>query len=949
MTDSYLEGLYGKPRVDTAIINKHVNPKDVILTSACYGGIIKKYGEGILDEFKDFIDAGSFFLEVHPHNSKEQKEYNKEIMDIHYRTGIPIVVANDTHAIDEKYSHIRKEFIKTKGIVYDEESGGWYVDFPSYEELVYRMKIQGVLTEDEIHESIENTFVIDNMIEEFDILEYSLKVPILKNMQHMTEKERYQELEKIIYKKLDEYIKKENILETQAYYDGIAYELKEIKDCHMADYFLFNYQLVKLAIEKYGGVLTKTSRGSASCYITNFLLGLTAMDKYVFDKLPLFSDRFMTSIRILESKTPPDIDYNVAEQEPFVKAMRELLGEENVYPYVALGLYKVKNIEPSVANTVSKAIDEYEKAMKYADEFDDIYVEDFIPEEHIDVFNQSKDMRSIIDTIKPHPCGYINSPHEVKSSIGLITVGKDGDRKPCVCIDGSSAESLGYLKSDILVVSVVDIINKICKEAGIEQPSPKDLLEKANSNPKIWEIYTSGRTFEVNQMTSPRTIKYLKELQPRNIYDLSTTVAAIRPGAMSVVDRIMKRKPYSYDIKELDDILSSHTGSTPAIIYQESIMKLFELAGIPTAEGITLVKAISKKKEDFISSYEEKVKQGLCERFDVDRNAHAIDELWTQIKDSGRYAFNSPHSLATALDSLYMAWLKVEHFDETYRVLLEYYTLGKKRDIAKVGACKREIATYDMTVYPIKIGQDNRRFKRVDDGFTQSIMALKSSNEQLGELLLEINPTTHLMDAYVHIKSKKNPETNRLYCTRRHWKALCKIEYFDTNNKKAEIAIPELHDKVYTKKQFRLSSLEKLFKEIGVEYFDIMPYCTRKTPKTFYLDESKKKDLVDILYEKMSIGEYSTIEKIRNEIDVYGFISNADYYKSFNIFTAQINAISRKNNSVLLETMSGKEVWIKVVGSTDEMKKGKSIIVIKVANRPFKGRLVPAILEYIVY
>ena len=46
--------------------------------------------------------------------------------------------------------------------------------------------------------------------------------------------------------------------------EGMEYEYGEIDGSHTADYFLSNHALVDLAITKYGGQLTTTSRGSAS-------------------------------------------------------------------------------------------------------------------------------------------------------------------------------------------------------------------------------------------------------------------------------------------------------------------------------------------------------------------------------------------------------------------------------------------------------------------------------------------------------------------------------------------------------------------------------------------------------------------------------------------------------------------------------------------------------------
>jgi len=215
--------------------------------------------------------------------------------------------------------------------------------------------------------------------------------------------------------------------------------------------------------------------------------------------------------------------------------MKELLGEENVYPFVSFGLYQVKsawklfsrmnNVAPAIANDISKAIEEYDKAIKYADEDEkeNIYPEDFIPHKYINLFNESKEMRSVIDSVKKHACGYICSPVNVRENIGVITVGKD--REPVAAIEGVLADKLGYIKNDILVVSIVDILDKIYKKIGIQQHSPAELLELCDNNQAVWDIYSSGTTFEVNQMGAPRTINFLKQFVPKNIYDLSATVA----------------------------------------------------------------------------------------------------------------------------------------------------------------------------------------------------------------------------------------------------------------------------------------------------------------------------------------------------------------------------------------------------------------------------------------
>jgi len=75
---------------------------------------------------------------------------------------------------------------------------------------------------------------------------------------------------------------------------------------------------------------------SAVSFITNKLLGFTEVDR-VSASIKMFPERFMSTTRILESHSLPDVDYNVASAEPFAKAQQEVLGEDHAYPMIAYG------------------------------------------------------------------------------------------------------------------------------------------------------------------------------------------------------------------------------------------------------------------------------------------------------------------------------------------------------------------------------------------------------------------------------------------------------------------------------------------------------------------------------------------------------------------------------------------------------------------------------------
>ena len=134
----------------------------------------------------------------------------------------------------------------------------------------------------------------------------------------------------------------------------------------VVDYFLTSKAIVDDAIKNEGGILTTTSRGSAASFITNKLLGLTTVDRFNAD-IPIYPERFLTKERVLAGQMP-DIDLNVATQEPFVKAARKLLGEHGCYPLMAIEKLKEKaawqlyaganEVKPEDANQISKYLDE---------------------------------------------------------------------------------------------------------------------------------------------------------------------------------------------------------------------------------------------------------------------------------------------------------------------------------------------------------------------------------------------------------------------------------------------------------------------------------------------------------------------------------------------------------------------------------------------------------------
>ena len=404
ITKAHEDGFYYKPRIDLDLLFT-LTPEDVYITSACIAGW--KYEDATEIWYKIWKHFGdSFFLEYQPHPVKEQIELNKRIYEFSKSTGIKTIIGLDTHYISEEDKIKRSNLLKRKNLNYPEEEG-WLLDFPSGEEVFSRMKKQKVLPEEEIIRAMMNTHTFVSKCEDIE-LNNDFKIPIIDELKDSSYENRCDELYKII---LDKY---KSEPQSDERLEGLNYEFNEIVGSGTADYFISNYYLIDKAINKYGGKLTTTSRGSASSYYCSKLLGFTTMDRFDAE-VPIYPERFITKDRVLSSHQMPDIDLNIAVQDPFVSAARELFGEHGCYPLLAVGKLGEKSgfkayadvagIEPSVANDITSLIDAYNEDLKNLEEGDSLDIEDYIKDsKHLKIFNESKPYQGIIEQARIHAC-----------------------------------------------------------------------------------------------------------------------------------------------------------------------------------------------------------------------------------------------------------------------------------------------------------------------------------------------------------------------------------------------------------------------------------------------------------------------------------------------------------------------------------------------------------------
>ena len=859
MSESNRSGFYYKPRIDIELI-KRLNPNNFFITSACVGGILRPS-----DDMKTLFEAvyghfgKNFYLEVQNHPFDIQINHNRNMLMLKQHYNMQIIHANDSHYIYPEQAKDRVKFLKGKGINYGDEDS-FVLDFPDYDTVVERYKKQGLLSDWQIKEAMDNTLIFD----ECEELHFDKEIKMPTIYPNYTQEEKDKELAKHLSEKWDK--EKVNVDKSrwQEYQKGIAFEYKIVKDTQMADYFLFNEKMVELAKEKYGGVLSRTGRGSAVSFYINKLLGFTEIDRFTAP-VPLYPTRFMSTARILETRSLPDIDQNWADVSAPILASKELLGEDGIYYMYALGTMKESSAFRNLCRAYDIPMDEYNEVGKNLDAFRN-------DKKWKPIIDEAQKYIGTIESISPSPCSFVLSNKPLSRELGLIRVGNE----LCACIDGYTSDVWKFLKNDYLTVKVWKIISDFYKMIGQPIPNIRELLQKIDD--RTWKLYEDGMTATLNQADTDISTSMLKRYKPQTDAEMSAFVAAIRPGFASLVNTFLDREPYSTGVTEIDDILQP---SYHFMLYQESIMAFLVWCGMKEDHTYDIIKKISKKK--FTPEAKEELRQELLAGYKTKLGTEeGFDEVWQVVDDAARYSFNAAHAVSVAYDSIYGAEAKEHHPLEYFTTVLNEY----QSDNEKTSRIIAELDYFGIHLENIKFGKSKSEytFDRNTNTIYKSISSIKYCNEVIANELYELgknNTYKDFVDVIKDIKTKTSVNSRQL-------QILTILNFFsDYGSNKKLLQIIEMFEKFYDRKQIKKSDVEVL----GIDLNEFEGCYDNETPKMYkelHMDRYVEKMSKKIEDKPLSIKEQIKYEQEYLEYIIYSnpkapknmfYVVEAKFYK----------------------------------------------------------------------
>lgn len=880
-----IEGFYYRPRIFPEDLLK-LDPEDVYITTACVAGIVRDK-DAVVDIFMPLMKhfGNHMFLEVQNHNEPNQIAVNKTCLALSKKFGLELIAANDSHYIYPEQAKERIDFLRGKGLTYGDEDG-YVLDFPDYDTLFKRFQKQGVLSDEQITKAIANTLIFREC-EDVEI-DKNIKMPTV--YPKLTSDEKIDELKKHVVSKFRNIIKADHISKDELvdYKSGIAQEMKVIEDTkeiNTADYFLLNEKLVDLAVNKYGGILTRTGRGSCGGFYINRILGMTQLDRFKLD-IKLYPERFMSTARLLENRAMPDIDFNVVSQEPFANAAKELLGEHGCYPMIAYGTMKLGESFRNVCRSHGLAFDDYNEIAKD--------IENHMNDKRwLPYIEEAQTYMGTVVSASVHPCAFLLDNKDIREEYGVVKIGD----AMCAMITSGEADEYKMLKDDFLVVTVYRIISDTFKLIGKPIITVNELLD--NLDERVWNIFANGLTCTLNQADGDWATSMLKQFKPHSVSDMAMFTACLRPFFEPWRDKFINREDFTTGSSYLDEVLTS---THSYILFQENLMQYFEWLGVTPAESIGLIKKISKKKihaEDF-KNLEDRIKTKWIE------NTGSIDdfeETWEMVQSCMSYGFCSAHAVATGIDCLYGAYLKANYPLEYYTCTLSLYA----DDIERTSKLIAEMPYFNIKLLPIQFGKSGADYTMDKDAncIYKGIESIKFCNRQIADELLELsnNKYDSFTELLKDIKDKTSVNSRQLTI-------LISLNFFsDFGKNKYLLDVVDIYDKFADSKIIAKKKMD----ELGVSDYLMQKYAGKETKSQWR--QLDNQGLINELCNRLEDKSLDIVSQVRAEMDYLGYVNYVNSNMADDYYIV-VGFVTYKNpctpNLVLRRICDGEELGTRI-------------------------------------
>lgn len=788
-TIAHVEGFYYKPRIDIPTLREHA--KGLIALSGCPRGHIPrafgqsdKAAEDQLEIMLDIFGKDNFFLELQRNaNNGHELQPNEKLVALGKKFGVPYVATQDCH-------YIHKDDAEAQDIMVCIGTGKTQQDEKRLDMRGHDLSLNTIAEMEQkfadIPEAIINTQVIANRCNVAIPIGQRL-FPEVKLPEGKTSEEH---LRDVVYQLSPTLYAKDGAIPTEIQ-ERIDYELDIINSKGFAPYFLMVANIVKGAHAL--GAITNT-RGSAAGSIVGKILAITNVDPLYYE-LPF--ERFLTKHR----PTPPDIDLDIADdrRDEVIAWMTEEYGHNKVAQIITFGTMKARAVVRDVGRALAISYGKcdriakmiplgkqgfemtLDKAIGLSEELKTIYETD---EETRRIIDIARKLEGCVRHASIHAAGIIITPTPLIDNIPLQKE-SDGERMitqyDMYALDENmQSNAIGAIKLDLLGIRNLSILEKAVKLIKFRHNLDVDIGNLPHPDPKTFAMLSKGLTFGVFQLGSSGMTRYLKELKPSTIFDISAMVALYRPGPMQFIPDYIARKHnpslISYLDPELERILSRTYG---ILVYQDDLLIIaHDLAGYTWEEVDKFRKAVGKKIPAEMAKQKEKFIQG-CVKTSNWTEAKAT-QIWTWIEPFAAYGFNKSHSASYALVGYQTAYLKANYPVEFMAAVMTAESGDEEKIYSAVEECKK----MGIAVLPPDVTESYGDFTVIDDQTIRfGLNAIKNLGSDVVRKIIECHQSSEkfaTLEEFLIGCYTKN-------MNKRSWEALAKSGALDRFGERAQL------------------------------------------------------------------------------------------------------------------------------------------------------------------
>ena len=455
------------------------------------------------------------------------------------------------------------------------------------------------------------------------------------------------------------------------YRTRLKYEIDVIVSMHYEDYFLIVWDFIRYA--KSQGIYVGPGRGSAAGSLVSFCLGITHVDPIKYD---LLFERFLNPERI----SLPDIDTDFPDnrRDEVIRYVVQKYGKDHVAHISTFGTLAAKQVLRDVGRVMEISVRELDSLSKTIPQALKITL--------AQAYEQSLRFRTMIASdaryqklyriasaleglprhISTHAAGVVLSSVPLDHVVPLIQIEQD---MLSTQFTMEHLEALGLIKMDFLGLRNLTIIDDVVQAIRLRDNNTFNILKIPIDDKKTLKLIHDVDTVGIFQLESEGMKNLLRQMKSSRFEDIVATVALFRPGPMENIPEYIQARQNPdkvvYPVQAIKPFVESTFG---IMIYQEQIMQVAQrMAGFSLAKADLLRKAMSKKNANDLNKLEEAFIRGCIENGFSDETAKTVYAL---IFKFANYGFNKSHSVAYAMISYQMAYLKANYPDLFFVALL---------------------------------------------------------------------------------------------------------------------------------------------------------------------------------------------------------------------------------------------------------------------------------------